>query len=390
MLRNRIYYQLKPFIPRALRAAVRRRIALRLEARVQGVWPIMPGSEQTPPGWQGWPDGKKFALVLTHDVEGAVGLRRCRRLAKLESELGFRSCFNFIPAGQYAVPPELREELTSEGFEIGVHDLHHDGRLYRTWRGFVGKAKRINEYLADWKAEGFRSGFMLHKLDWLHQLAIRYDMSTFDTDPFEPQPEGRHTIFPFFVPGPNGGSINHQRSTINSSSSGYVELPYTLPQDSTLFLLLRETTPEIWMRKLDWIAEHGGMVLVDAHPDYMSFGGSRQTATEYPAALYSEFLTYIRTKYAGEYWHALPKEVAGHVIQIRSSRTSFREDDELASAKIRRLCGRRAAVLLFSHYPADPRPKRAAEALAAQGANIDLICLRDGDGERGHETFRSI
>ena len=35
MLRNRIYYQLKPFIPRALRSAVRRRIALRLEARVQ-------------------------------------------------------------------------------------------------------------------------------------------------------------------------------------------------------------------------------------------------------------------------------------------------------------------------------------------------------------------
>src|SRR5437762_11253490 len=93
MLRNKIYYQLKPFIPRALRAAVRRRIALRLEARVQDVWPIMPGSEQTPPGWQGWPDGKKFALVLTHDVESPVGLRRCRRLAQLESELGFRSCF---------------------------------------------------------------------------------------------------------------------------------------------------------------------------------------------------------------------------------------------------------------------------------------------------------
>src|SRR5207302_7961247 len=115
MLRNRIYYQLKPFIPRALRAAVRRRIALRLEARVQDVWPIMPGSEQTPPGWLGWPVGKKFALVLTHDVEGPIGLRRCRRLAKPEYELGFRSCFNFIPAGQYVVPPELREELTSEG-----------------------------------------------------------------------------------------------------------------------------------------------------------------------------------------------------------------------------------------------------------------------------------
>jgi glycosyltransferase involved in cell wall biosynthesis len=58
--------------------------------------------------------------------------------------------------------------------------------------------------------------------------------------------------------------------------------------------------------------------------------------------------------------------------------------------KIHRLCGRRAAVLLFSHYPADPRPRRAAEALAAQGISIDLICLRDGDGEPAHETYGNI
>ena len=65
------------------------------------------------------------ARHVYHDVEGSVGLRRCLRLASLESELGFRSCFNFVPAGEYVVPTELREELTSQGFEIGVHDLHH-------------------------------------------------------------------------------------------------------------------------------------------------------------------------------------------------------------------------------------------------------------------------
>ena len=77
---------------------------------------------------------------------------------------------------------------------------------------------------------------------------------------------------------------------------------------------MREATPEIWMRKLDWIAEHGGMVLLDTHPDYMSFGGSRRATTEYPAALYCEFLTYVKTRYAGEYWHALPRQVAAHLI----------------------------------------------------------------------------
>src|SRR5437868_3176726 len=136
MLRNRIYYQLKPFLPRVLRAAVRRKIALRLEARVQDVWPIMPGSEQTPPGWQGWPDGKKFALVLTHDVESASGLQNCQELMRLEMKYGFRSSFNFVPEGTYRVPASLREELTRNGFEVGVHDFKHDGRLFASRREF--------------------------------------------------------------------------------------------------------------------------------------------------------------------------------------------------------------------------------------------------------------
>jgi glycosyltransferase involved in cell wall biosynthesis len=391
VLRNRIYYGLKPFVPQSLRTAIRRKLATRLRKRIGDVWPIMPGSEHPPENWPGWPGGKKFAFVLTHDVESKAGLGKCRSLMQLELELGFRSSFNFVPEGSYRVPAGLREELTAYGFEVGIHDLKHDGHLFASHRGFKRRAERINGYARKWGASGFRSGFMLRNLDWLHDLDVQYDASTFDTDPFEPQPDGGHTIFPFWVPRPNGSSANgHESTTASSSRAGYVELPYTLPQDSTLFLVLRESSPEIWMRKLDWIAQHGGMVLLDVHPDYMSFNGSPQTTNEYPVALYREFLDYVKTRYAGEYWHALPKEVAAHIIQIRSSKTSSREYDELASLKIRRLRGRNAAVLLFSYFPADPRPRRAAEALAAQGVKIDLICLRDEDGEPARETFGSI
>jgi glycosyltransferase involved in cell wall biosynthesis len=364
---------------------------VRLRKRIGNVWPIMPGSERLPANWPGWPEGKRFAFVLTHDVESRAGLGKCRSLMQLEMELGFRSSFNFVPEGDYRVPAELREELTDAGFEVGIHDLKHDGHLFASHRGFKRRAVRINNYAREWGASGFRSGFMLRNLDWLHDLDVQYDASTFDTDPFEPQPDGGHTIFPFWVPRPNGGSVNDRESGSNSSSKGgYVELPYTLPQDSTLFLVLRETTPEIWMRKLDWIVQHGGMVLVDVHPDYVSFSGSRQTTTEYPVALYREFLTYVKTRYAGQYWHALPREVARHVTKIHSYETSSSEYDELASLRNRRLCGRRAAILLFSHYPADPRPRRAAEALAAQGVDIDLICLRDDEGEPAHESYGKV
>ena len=406
MLRNRVYYRIKPFIPQSLRTALRQRIASRLRDRIVNIWPIMPGSEQLPEDWPGWPNGKKFAFVLTHDVESATGLRRCRELMKLDLELGFRSSFNFIPEGDYRVPAELRQELAQNGFEVGIHDLKHDGRLYQSKHEFSQRAISINRYLADWRAVGFRSAFMLHNLDWLHELDIGYDASTFDTDPFEPQPEGRHTIFPFWVPRP---FTNHEsRFTHHVSANGYVELPYTLPQDFTLFSLLRESTVDIWLRKLDWIAQNGGMVLVDAHPDYMAFSGTpSKKAGEYSVELYKQLLEHVRSKYSGEYWQALPREVAAFVFQAENAARVAGDQIESVAPKIlsageipgngeinrgtlRRLRGKRAAVLLFSYYPADPRPRRAAEALARQGVLIDLVCLQKNPEEPRREIINGV
>src|SRR3569833_2632194 len=262
MLRNRVYYRIKPAIPRSIRLSIRRWLALRKRSQGQGIWPIAPGSQQPPPNWPGWPGGKKFALVLTHDVEGQLGVDKSRQLMRLEKGLGFQASFNFIPKGTYEVPDQLRNELTRNGFEVGVHDLRHDGKLYHTRGEFSKNAALINEFLRDWNAVGFRSGFMLHKLSWLHDLNTEYDASTFDTDPFEPQPDHRNTIIPFWINAPEGSQ---------NPRGGYVELPYTLAQDSTMFLLFREKTPEIWLRKLDWVVQHGGMVLVNTHPDYMDF-----------------------------------------------------------------------------------------------------------------------
>jgi predicted glycosyltransferase len=325
VLRNRIYYRVKPFIPQPLRAAVRRTLARRLEERVRDVWPIMPGSERPPAGWQGWPNGKQFGVVLTHDVEGPSGLRRCRSLMELEQKLGFRSSFNFIPEGSYNDPAELRAELGTEGFEVGVHDLKHDGRLFHTRRDFAVKATQINRYLQNWNASGFRSGFMLHNLDWLHDLEINYDASTFDTDPFEPQPEGRHTVFPFWVS--RRSTYNYPKTT---RDQGYVELPYTLPQDSTLFLLLGETSIDIWKRKIDWIAAHGGMVLLNTHPDYMATNGLAPGAWEYPASFYEELLQYIATKYADAYWHGLPRQVATYFRESTGTKTETSRNGSVA------------------------------------------------------------
>ena len=293
----RAYFLIKPFIPLKVRWAMRRSRARGIIRQCSNTWPINELAGATPPGWPGWPDGKEFAVVFTHDVESRSGLGKVRELAEIEIAYGLRSSFNFIPEGTYNDPSELRKWLEQKGFEVGVHDLNHDGRLYGSREGFREKAKRINRYLAAWKAVGFRSGFMLRQLDWIHDLDVVYDASTFDTDPFEPQPEGSHTIFPFRVR-PGG-----------ETAGGYVELPYTLPQDSTLFLLLGEQTPEIWTRKLDWIAARGGLALVNIHPDYIDFSGKR-SSSHYPASMIREFLDFLSARYRGKFWNPLAKELA--------------------------------------------------------------------------------
>jgi len=47
-----------------------------------------------------------------------------------------------------------------------------------------------------------------------------------------------------------------------------------------------------------------------------------------------------------------------------------------------RLRGKRVAMVVFSHYPADPRPRRALEALLKEGMSVDLICLADDKAPR--------
>ena len=369
MLSKRAYYLVKPFLPRRIRLAMRRMRAKPIFNSCGAVWPILAASNRKPEGWPGWPDGKQFAVVLTHDVEGQSGLDRCRQVAEIEMEYGFRSSFNFIPNGEYVVPKELLTWLQTNGFEVGVHDLRHDGTLFQSRQGFKKDAVAINRQLKEWGAVGFRAGFMLHKLTWLHELNIEYDSSTFDVDPFEPQPDGTQTIFPFWVPKPDpeadafrsdGAGGPQTQKPKPQTQAGYIELPYTLVQDYNHFIVLQQRSIEIWRKKLRWLADQGAMAMLDTHPDYMAMLGGSSSAFEFPVQLYRDFLEHVRTEYAGRYWAALPREVSAHCrpLYLRQARSP-----------------RSVIMLSYSFYNYDNRVRRYAETLARRGDQVRVYSL---------------
>ncbi len=227
-----------------------------------------------------WPRGKRFALVLTHDVEAAPGQRFVGSVADLEEKHGFRSCFNFV-AADYAVDRSLLADLQQRGFEVGVHGLKHDGSLFSSRAEFDKQVLRINECLRAWNAVGFRAPMTHRNPAWMQSLEIEYDSSFFDTDPYEPIPGGTMSIWPF--------QMGH-----------FIELPYTLAQDHTLMNTLGARSPRLWLEKVEFIRQYWGMALVNVHPDYM-----RRPAY---LAVYEDFLRQMQ--HMEDYWHALPRDVA--------------------------------------------------------------------------------
>jgi hypothetical protein len=132
-------------------------------------------------------------------------------------------------------------------------------------------------------AQGFRSPSTHRVYEWLADLPFSYDASMPHSDPFEPQPGGCCTLWPYAV-----GDV--------------IELPYTMSQDYTLFTLLGELTVDPWLRQVDAIEERYGLVQCLRHPDPGYLGDRNKRA------IYVELLDALAERPG--LWRALPHEVA--------------------------------------------------------------------------------
>jgi len=288
------YYLVRPVLPRKLQLRMRRAYT-HVQARSSfPSWPVEDSLHEfyawlfgvlaeltggPVPFLDPWPDGRSWALVLTHDVETDAGVRDLDLLRGPERELGYRSSWNFVPL-RYQVQDQVLDALREEGCEIGVHGLLHDGRDLASQRMLDKRLPMMRKYADRWQAVGFRSPATQRSWTMMPQLGFEYDSSYTDTDPYEPQPGGCCTYLPYF-------------------NQSLVELPITMPQDHTVFTILQHRDAELWLRKAQLLRERNGMVLVLTHPDY---------ARDRVADAYRSLLEACHGD--STVWHALPAEVA--------------------------------------------------------------------------------
>jgi peptidoglycan/xylan/chitin deacetylase (PgdA/CDA1 family) len=329
-----LYYVLRPLLPRALQIALRRRYA-RVQERVTFPrWPVEPcldelvqfvllaaadAAGEPLPLLMPWPRGRDWAVVLTHDVEHAAGRDFIDTVRAVEERLGVRSSWNLV-AERYEVTDALVEGLVSAGHEVGVHGLRHDGRDLGSRTTFERRLPTMQQWGARWGAAGFRSPATHRVWDWMPELGFDYDSSYPDTDPYEPIPGGCATMLPFF-------------------NNGLVELPITLPQDHTVFAILRRDE-SLWREKADDLRSRGRMALLITHPDYLR--DPRQLAA------YESFIASCADDQTA--WIALPRDVA--VWWRRREATVLERGDEGWRA---RGPAAEEAVVSFVR-PSDPRP----------------------------------
>ena len=293
------YYRLRPLLPKGIRKHLQASYMAAKSETNFPKWPLDCSVEkilerllgvqmraqgiQTMPFIWFWPDGCSCALTLTHDVETIGGRDFCNALMDLDESAGFRSSFQLVPEERYPIPAELLTLMRDRGFEINVHDLNHDGRLYSKRELFFQRAQSINHYGKLMMAKGFRAWAMYRDLRWYEALDFEYDMSVPNVGRWEAQNGGCCTVMPYFV-----GSI--------------LEVPLTTLQDYVLFELWGDYSIDIWKEQARLIRDKHGLIHFLIHPDYV----------KNPPALdaYKKLLEFLRSfRLQENVWCALPGEV---------------------------------------------------------------------------------
>ena len=241
------------------------------------------GAKQIPFIWFHSLRGQSSCALMTHDVETQSGMDFCATLMDIDDSFGIKASFQIVPEDRYKFGPQLLEDIRQRGFEICVHDLNHDGHLYKNREQFLKRAAKINSYGKELGADGCRAAVLYRKQLWFDALKFSYDMSVPNVAHLDPQRGGCCTVMPYFL-------------------NGILEIPVTTVQDYTLHNILHDYSISIWKQQIGIIMEKHGCMSFIVHPDYLQ--QPRQLA------VYKELLAYLdQLRRDCNVWITTPREV---------------------------------------------------------------------------------
>ncbi|MCG3172311.1 MAG: hypothetical protein GMKNLPBB_00459 [Myxococcota bacterium] len=202
-----------------------------------------------------WPEGKRWVLALTHDLDTPQSYSAALRMVRAEARLGMRStCF--------MVGRHLREDdggarsLRDWGAEIGLHGADHGhGTPFETPDTIGAALDELGPVIGRLEIRGFRAPSLLTTGALFAALAGRfeYDSSTPSSDRggVAAPVRGCGTVFPFW------------------RREGVLELPPSLPLDDTLRLRGSGAAQAMafWEELMERIAARGGLAVLTNHPE---------------------------------------------------------------------------------------------------------------------------
>jgi glycosyltransferase involved in cell wall biosynthesis/peptidoglycan/xylan/chitin deacetylase (PgdA/CDA1 family) len=302
---HKLYYSfLRPILPKTFRKSFQRFYKLNLKFNKNFIEPIKVSELRNKPTFnysKYYPEPYSSAIILTHDVDSKEGFEYIPKILSMTRDYNFRSCWYIIPY-KYKIDSAIIDMILEAGDEIGIHGYNHDGKLFSSRKEFFRRAPLINDAIKQFNSSGFRAPMVHRKLNWIKELEIEYDSSSFDYDPFQPFPGGTGLIYPF----------KYDR---------LVELSYTIPQDHTLFYELKQKDITIWINKIEWLLRNNGMILSITHPDYLIEMNH--------FAMYKELLEYLST--IENTWKCLPREIANYYnISSETSKKTLSENIVIA------------------------------------------------------------
>ncbi len=294
-----LYYLFRPLTTLAMRRQIQRFHARNWRAFSFPQWPVdttvedicetllllsmqAKGVASVPFVWF-WPGDAQGCVMISHDVEGEAGMEFCNELMNIDDSFGVKASFQIVPEDRYAVTSSVIDTIRARGFEVGIQDLNHDGRLFDNKEEFVRRAALVNQYAKEYKAKGFRAGVLYRRPEWLESLDFSFDMSMPNVAHLDPQRGGCCTVMPYFI-----GKI--------------LEIPVTTTQDYTLFHILNERSIDLWKKQINLILKKNGLASFIIHPDYIIEQETRST--------YKDLLSHLKDlRSRNNIWFALPGDI---------------------------------------------------------------------------------